>query len=114
MCAFNCIGERVCDFALDRTVPGTPDALGHFANQNCRSDLLLHKRPKWIKAKTFVLTASDEDDSLALCTQRFVHSIKVCRLRVVYVFDAAYFAHKFATVRARFVRTQRRHHLPKR
>jgi len=81
MCALNCVRERVCDFALDRTVPGTPDALGHFADQNCRFDLLLHQGPKWIKAETFVLTASDEDDRLVLRTQRFVHCVEVCRLR---------------------------------
>src|SRR5437868_9074262 len=98
MCALNCVRERVRDFALDGTVPRTPDALGHFADQNCRSNLLLHERPKWIKAKTLVLAASDENDRLILCAQRFVHRVQVCRLGVVYISDPADFAHISATM----------------
>ena len=114
MGAFNCVRERVCDFALGRSAPGTPDTVGHFANQNCRSDLLLHQRPKWIKTKTFILPASDENDRLVLCAQRFVYCVEIRRLGVVYISDAADFAHKFAPMRARLICTQRRHHLRER
>ena len=77
--------------------------LGHFADQNRRSDFLFHQRAKRIKAETFVLAASDEDDRFALRAQRFVHRVEVCRLRVVHIFDTADFAHKFATVRPRLI-----------
>src|SRR5262249_671141 len=90
--------------------PRTRDAFGHFANQDRRFDLLHHERSKCIKAKTFVLATCNEDDWLALRTQRLVHCIEVRRLGIIYVFNSAEFAHKFTSVRTWLIPAQWRPH----
>src|SRR4030095_15994354 len=66
MCTLDRVGKRGCDLGFDRASPGAPDALGHFADQNCGFDLFLYERSKRIKAKTLVLAAGDQDDWLGL------------------------------------------------
>src|SRR6266511_133463 len=114
MCALDRVGKRACDLGFNCASPGAPDALGHFADQNRGSDLLLYERSKRIKGKTLVLTTGDQDDRLALRAQCLVHCVEVGRLGIVHIGDAVDFAYKFAAMRTRLVITEWRHHFSER
>src|SRR4029077_11048400 len=68
--AFNGIGQAVGDVGSRRAAPRPSNALGHFADQDCRFNLFFYQRSKGIEREPFVLAAGDENDRFGLRAQR--------------------------------------------
>ena len=100
--AFDRIGQRCGKFGFDRVLPIARNAFRHFADQDRRSYFFFHQRAERFEVKSFILSASDENDRFGLRAQRFLNRVEIRRLGIVDVIDTADLPNEFAPMRPWF------------